>query len=224
MKKLLLATTALIACGGTAFAADMRLPAQAAPPAVVAPVYNWTGFYIGGHVGGLFRDDDRFFGDGDARLLAGGQAGFDFQFASNWVFGIEGQYSWINRNDNGPLVFAGGNFNHRIDGLASVTGRIGYVWGPTLIYAKGGYAYADTHDDGVGAFRFNGDRDGYTIGGGIEYMFLPNLSAKIEYQYFDFDRQQLLVGAPLVAFADFREELHTIKLGINYRFNWGGLR
>ena len=54
-------------------------------------------------------------------------------------------------------------------------------------------------------------------------MFAPNWSAKIEYQYFDFDRQQLLVGAPLVLFADFQEELHTIKLGVNYRFNWGGM-
>jgi hypothetical protein len=37
--------------------------------------------------------------------------------------------------------------------------RIGYVWGPTLIYAKGGYAYADTHSNRFGAFRFGGDRD-----------------------------------------------------------------
>jgi outer membrane immunogenic protein len=102
----------------SANAADMRMPMKAAPPAVMAPVYNWTGFYIGGHVGGAFRDDNNaFFGDGDARLIAGGQIGFDYQFAPNWVFGIEGQYSWVDRNDNGPLLFAGGNFNHRIDGL-----------------------------------------------------------------------------------------------------------
>ena len=63
-------------------------------PAPVAQVYNWTGFYIGGHVGGAFAGNDTFSGS-DGRFLGGGQVGFDYQFAPNWVAGIEAQYCWL---------------------------------------------------------------------------------------------------------------------------------
>mgnify|MGYP003949877621 CR=1 FL=1 len=76
------------------------------------------------------------------------------------------------------------------DWLASVTGRLGYTWGPGLIYAKGGVAFRD--DSGLtGTGGFVGsvtDRKetGYTVGGGLEYLFTQNWSGKIEYQYYDF--------------------------------------
>jgi opacity protein-like surface antigen len=50
------------------------------------------------------------------------------------------------------------------------TGRAGYTWGPGLLYVKGGYAYADTRNTGLGPFLFDDRRDGYTVGGGIEYV------------------------------------------------------
>ncbi len=93
MKKILLGTVALIALGtASAFAAD--LPARTytkAPAYVPAPIYNWTGFYIGGHVGGAFAGNSSF-GNNDGRFLGGVQVGADYQFAPNWVLGIEGQY------------------------------------------------------------------------------------------------------------------------------------
>ena len=73
---------------------------------------------------------------------------------------------------------------------------------------------------GFGPFQFNDRRDGYTVGGGVEYMFAQNWSGKLEYQYFDFGGRQLFVGAPLVAVPNWREEEHTIKAGLNYRFNF----
>ena len=65
-------------------------------PAYTAPqlVYNWTGFYIGGHVGGAFAGNNSLQG-GDARFMGGVQGGFDYQFAPNWVIGAEAQYSWL---------------------------------------------------------------------------------------------------------------------------------
>ena len=83
MKKFLLGTVALAALAGPAFAADM--PARTytkAPPPYTAPalVYNWTGFYIGGHVGGAFTDGTNLMGS-DARFMGGVQGGFDYQFA-----------------------------------------------------------------------------------------------------------------------------------------------
>ena len=80
-------------------------------PAYAAPIYNWTGFYIGGHVGGAFGGDNSFNGltlsNNDGRFLGGVQAGADYQFAPNWVVGIEGQYSWLGNNNIGALFPAG---------------------------------------------------------------------------------------------------------------------
>src|SRR5438105_3416032 len=77
-------------------------------------------------------------------------------------------------------------------GLGSVTGRLGWTWGPGLLYAKGGVAFTDT-TLGVAvagvpvAFATTGNnKTGWTAGAGIEYMFTPNWSVKGEYQYYNF--------------------------------------
>ena len=63
--------------------------------------------------------------------------------------------------------------------------------------------------------------DGYTVGGGLEYLFTQNWSGKIEYQYYDFGNVN--VFSPAGAFlGQVRNDEHTIKAGINYRFGWGG--
>jgi len=79
-----------------------RHPYYNKAPAYAAPIYNWTGFYIGGHIGGAFSGSNSFNGlvlsDYSARLLGGVQAGGDWQFAPNWLVGVEGQYSWLGNN------------------------------------------------------------------------------------------------------------------------------
>jgi len=235
MKKLLLATVALVALGATvpALAADLGArPYYNKAPAYVAPIYNWTGFYIGGHVGGAFSSDNNFNGlttgnNSNGRFLGGLQVGADYQFAPNWVLGVEGQYSWLSGNVGAvfPLGYA---YNNNQRGLGSVTGRVGYTWGPGLLYVKGGYAYSDNNESvtfgGVPvAFAINGDhRNGYTVGAGLEYMFAPSWSAKIEYQYYNFGKANFITPAPLAPFGSFTTDDHTVKAGLNYRFNWGG--
>jgi len=124
---------------------------------------------------------------------------------------------------NGDRTFTDGALiaRDRSDWLASVTGRLGYTWGPGLIYAKGGVAFRD--DNGLSA-NIPGVTDrkstGYTVGGGLEYMFAPAWSAKVEYQYYNFDTTS-------AAFTDgtalsYKDDLHTVKVGLNYHFNWGG--
>src|SRR6202045_2926712 len=116
MKKFLLTTVALVALGATvpALAADLPARTYTKAPAYVAPLYNWTGFYIGGHIGGPFSGDNNFGGlttgnNNGGRFLGGVQVGGDYQFAPNWVAGIEGQYSWLG-NDNNSVAPPGAGY------------------------------------------------------------------------------------------------------------------
>jgi outer membrane immunogenic protein len=235
MKKFLLGTAALLAMGASASAADLAArPYTKAPAYVAAPIYNWTGFYIGGHVGGSFNGNNGFGGtsdNSDGRFLGGVQAGADYQFAPNWVIGVEGQYSWVGSN-NTTVVFGGAGagyaYNLNQKGLASVTGRLGYTWGPALLYVKGGWAYQDATETlfvsapAVDAtFGTTTKSNGYTVGAGLEYLFTQNWSGKIEYQYYDFGNTTFTAPGPLVGVSS-KNDQHVVKAGLNYRFNWGG--
>ena len=212
MKKTILASAVLTVMGlGAAAAADLPARTYTKAPAM-APVqmYNWNAFYIGGHVGGAFPGENNLVGgSNDGTFMGGAQVGFDTQFNPNWVFGVEANYSWLDTQSS----FANRN-------LGSVTGRLGYTWGgPTLLYVKGGYAWADSRF--TNGFSGDGGRDGYTVGGGLEYLFTQNWSGKIEYQYYDFGNVTPLFNN--VAVAGFTNDVHTVKAGLNYRFNLGSL-
>ena len=136
MKKLLLGTAAVIAFAAPALAADLPARTYTKAPAYTAPeaVYNWTGFYIGGHVGGAFAGDSSLQGS-DGRFLGGVQGGFDYQFAPNWVVGAEAQlqlaWRWQQFRDDLPGRYPG---QANTDQLGSVTGRVGYFLGPASLY------------------------------------------------------------------------------------------
>jgi outer membrane immunogenic protein len=228
MKKFLLGTVALVAFAAPALAADLGARTYTKAPAYApAPIYNWTGFYIGGHVGGAFTSDDSIAGgtnvSSDGQFLGGVQGGYDYQFAPNWVLGVEAQYSWLGGNNSDVTFTTLGTsytFSDKQRGIGSVTGRLGYTWGPALLYVKGGYAFTDyetslfNNTAGVGV-AVDSKQDGYTVGGGLEYLFAQNWSAKLEYQYFDFGNTDFL-GYSV------KNDEHTVKAGLNYRFNWGG--
>jgi len=165
------------------------------------------------------------------RFMGGVQGGADYQFATNWVIGVEAQYDWMTNNNNGGVLFPGTGsvVSANTDQLGSVTGRLGYTWGPTLLYAKGGYAWRNNDNISVttaglaAPFTTSGDRkDGYTVGAGLEYMFAPNWSAKVEYQYYNFGNTTFNTGPADIVGARFRDDEHTVKAGLNYRFGWGG--
>lgn len=239
MKKFLLGTVALVALGtASAVAADLPARTYTKAPVYAAPVYNWTGIYVGAHIGAGFRDNNgpavAGFANGgeDSFFLGGGQIGADYQFSPNWLIGIEGQFSGLADNNRTFLTAAGAGYRDRNDWIASVTGRLGYTWGAGLLYVKGGVAFRD--DANFAAFTAPGvatpftntrDTTGYTLGGGLEYMFAPSWSAKLEYQYYNFDNTGVIVPAVAGLAApgvSYRDDLHTVKLGVNYHFNWGG--
>jgi outer membrane immunogenic protein len=169
MKKVSLIGISLVAMGvAPAFAADLpaRAPVYTKAP-VVAPVYNWSGFYIGLNAGGASSHNcwdltanflqgavpPTSVGCHDATgALVGGQIGYRWQM-TNWVFGLEAQGDWANlkgSNISTLGTFAGQPFLNqtKIDSLGLFTGQIGYAWNNVLLYAKGGAAV--THDNYAG--------------------------------------------------------------------------
>jgi outer membrane immunogenic protein len=213
MKKFLLATVALTALGiaAPASAADMAArPYTKAPPPVVTPVYDWSGFYIGANGGGAWShncwDVNNFLGpiapfrEGchDATgATAGGQIGYRWQTA-NFVFGLEGQGNWADLKGSHVSVFIPAWTNHsRIDAFGLFTGQVGYAWNNVLWYVKGGGAVTANKYRGTvtatGAVFDTADdqRWGAVVGTGLEFGFAPNWSVGIEYNHLFMDRSDV---------------------------------
>lgn len=224
MKRMMLGVVALAGLStNSGLAADLSRPYTKAPPPAylpAEPIYRWTGFYLGGHLGGAFGSRSIF--GNDSRFAGGLQVGADYQFASNWVVGIEGQYSWLAGSAQ-TARFSTFDLTRDRKALGSITGRLGYASGPALLYVKGGYAYQDTTYGIAGpiGFTLNGNKkSGYTVGAGLEYLFTPNWSTKIEYQYYNFGRARFVGVSPagIVAARSFDNNVHSVKVGLNYRF------
>ena len=124
---------AALVFGAPANAADAPIKG---PYYKAAPVFSWTGFYIGAHVGYGWGDafDGAAFVDIDG-AFGGAQLGYNWQFNRNWVFGIETD---ISASDIGV-----GGFN--VDWFGSTRVRLGYAMDRTLFYATAGIGYAGTN-------------------------------------------------------------------------------
>lgn len=217
---LTLAAAATLALGVTAAsAADLgNRPVYKAQPAPVMAAYNWSGFYIGGHLGyGFGREDVRSLAgvsgatDPDG-FLGGAQIGFNWQTGA-FVFGVEADWSWTNA-DGSTVIPAAVTTEHNWYGTA--TARVGYAVDNWLWYVKGGAAWLDA-DYTVAGVTQGDTRTGWTVGTGLEWALGPNWSAKIEYNYLDFGSER--ITTPLAVDAD--TQAHLVKLGLNYRFDWG---
>src|SRR5882672_11121274 len=175
----LLASTALsttvAVVSGAAMGADLRLPTKAPRPVVPTP-FSWTGCYIGGNVGGAtarIRQQVDIPGvivvDGngdDSGTIGGGQIGCNWQYPSNWVFGIEGDVNFMNLKRSRSFSFTPrggeetvGALAARLQWLTTVRGRLGFAWDRSLLYATGGLAVGGVKssvsaswDNGSGVF------------------------------------------------------------------------
>jgi outer membrane immunogenic protein len=220
MKRLLLAGAAILSAATAASAADLRArPYTKGPaPAVVSPAYNWSGFYIGA-MGGYGSETDA--GSGG---FGGGTVGYNWQFpGSQFVFGIEVDAAGASIKDSvtEDLLGIPVTTETKINSFGSVTGRAGFAVDAALIYAKGGFAWANNKATlSVPAIGLSASdshtHTGYTIGGGLEYMFAPNWSAKGEYMFTSLGGETYnLGGLPLESGT---LDLHTFKVGVNYHF------
>jgi outer membrane immunogenic protein len=252
MKKLWLGSVALIALGVPATAADLAVKAPIVKAPIIAPVpyFNWTGCYLGAHVGGAWGRKD--FGDPTGSTFAppgetvevkvsgwigGAQLGCDYQIAANWVVGAEVDYSFADlKGSAADPFFEGKNLEARTRALATATGRVGYAMDRTLIYVKGGGAWArdryDLRADPIvltppGIVIFPGGlasasetRSGWTVGFGLERAFWDNWSIKFEFDHYELGTRRITLLDPVngTQDADIKQRIDAAKIGLNYRF------
>ena len=218
-----------LALGCPAMAADMPLKAPH-----LRPAFDWSGFYIGGHVGyggGSFGPDTNplplqgvFFPHSITGLIGGYQAGYNFQLPNNLVLGAEVDVSFLSTLDRPRLAPA--PFNTSFDYIATVRGRVGYAFGTLLPYLTGGVAWArtrvDVNDVDGSLLSERGHAPlGWTAGAGVEYAADARWSAKLEYGYIDLGaRTYGLADVPLPDVA-IDPKIHTVKVGLNYKI-WDG--
>lgn len=227
MKRLFIAGLAAgILASTPSLAADR--PVYKAPPAY-APIFTWSGCYIGSHSGwGWARSelDPTTPGAFTARVdpdgwFSGGQIGCNWQTTPNWVWGIEGDLSVAHIHASGPFdaPVAFLTYDSRIRSLGTARVRAGYAVDRALLYVTGGVAGASNRARALfGGVVLATDTEthfGWTIGAGVEWALWNNWSAKVEYLYMDLGTQNY-GSAGFTAPIDLK--VQTLKVGFNFRF------
>ena len=244
MKKLFFGTVSFIAMVSAAAAADLPARTYGKAPGPLAVAYDWSGFYLGAN-GGFASSrkcwdltDDGFapvnpsIAEGchsATGATAGGQFGYRWQSAS-WVFGVEAQGNWADLKGShitmilaAPLV--GGTRTSRIDALGLFTGQLGYAWGNTLLYVKGGAAVArDEYGSTTPGFLpdyGSETRWGGVVGIGLEYGFTANWSLAFEYDHLFLGNRNVNFYTATGVFDGsdrIRQDVDMVTARINYRF------
>lgn len=230
-----------------AFAAD--LPMRGAPPApyVGIPVFTWTGFYVGANVGYGFGTSNSGLYDptygaitassaSNGGILGGGQVGFNYQFTpgSGFVVGLEADIQAASLGASSVTYTIGTrpyyDVGSSLDWFGTARARAGYAFDRFLVYGTGGFAYgggsANTNYSSLyPSTSAAGTRTGYAVGGGVEYAFTNNLSAKIEGLYVNLNRGstgQTYYSAATNSYygnAKSQDDVGVIRAGLNYRFS-----
>jgi len=207
MKKLLLAACAAAAAVSHALAGDLPLERRSnyVPPEVANRLFNWTGFYAGVHGGYAWGSAAGLNPDG---FVGGVQAGYNFQVAPSGVLGFETDIS------ASSIDGKAGGVKFGVDYLGTIRARAGYTMSRVMFYATGGAAYGrgDLEIGGLSNTQFHW---GWTLGGGVEAMVTPNVSARLEYLYVDLAKETYQsVGGP----ASVGYNTSIVRGGLNYRF------
>jgi opacity protein-like surface antigen len=213
-----------------------KAPIRKAPAAAAA--YNWTGFYIGGHVGAIWGFTNwTFVNDADttnpryAGFLGGAEVGYNYQLGK-WVLGVEGDTGWTNAHGARPCP-QGFFFNCEMDlnWLSTATARVGYAyWDRLLVYVKAGAAIAQDQASfvcstgsqptmvplvGCSSQSDSKTKAGWTVGWGSEFGLTPNVSVKSETMYFDLGTERYNMAG---VGADIQRYGFISTVGLHFRF------
>jgi outer membrane immunogenic protein len=245
MRKFLLSGAALIATIGVANAADLPAKYPVKAPPAAAPSWDWSGFYLGAYWGNSLSQSNASTPHpiaigpvsgtvdiNDGGWTGGGTAGANWQFAPNWLVGVEGDFGKLGGtrlfqefNDTTTLV------GSKASWYATARGRFGYVTGPGLIYvtAGGGWVHVtDTFGLTTAPTQTSTTTSGAALGGGIEVKLSRNWTAKTEYIYIAGGGDHTFASNPFGVAGNattFSHNFQVIKSGLNYRFDggWDGL-
>jgi outer membrane immunogenic protein len=240
MKKVMFVAGVLALSMSAAGAADLGPRMVTKAPPMATAIYNWTGCYIGGHAGGAWSNSSMTFNNGaglvedfgfnPSSFFGGGQVGCQYQFAPNWVVGAEGTWSGTSLSQTDLSVLAPTRSRtFKLDQIATATAKLGYTWGPWMLYAKGGFA-----DARIDTFAINnatgvvGDvrqwQTGWTVGGGLDYMVMPNFIVGAEFNYyrFGFDRNIPASDGTIGIVSNSRADVYSAVARASWLFNWGG--
>jgi outer membrane immunogenic protein len=178
-------------------------------------------------------------------FIGGGQLGFNWQFNDRFVVGGEADIQGLTGGSNSASfigVDTASSFSRSLAQIGTIRGRLGFLATPTLlVYGTGGFAYGQAtltaNYYGVWSSPLqqidNASRSlvGYAVGGGLEWLFLPNWSVKAEYLYYDlgslstsgvqYSYTSKKIAAISTAQSDTRFNGHIVRVGVNYHFSWG---
>jgi outer membrane immunogenic protein len=246
MKRYAFALALSVGAVSAVHAADLSARAPAPPPIYVPPVYNWTGFYVGGNLGADFSNisltdanNNTFPSSLSGAFLGGGQAGVNYQFGGGVVIGAEAMFDWIPVTKNTITALNGAStasvtINNRW--LMLATGRLGYAWDRVLVYGRAGGAFVGgsapsltvTSPGAISAVPLSGPSSnwGWTAGAGVEWAFYGNWSARAELDYIRF-AGQTFTTPPTAPFPVTSDSItfngsNTVNVlftaGLNYKF------
>ncbi len=243
LRRLVLTGASVIALTATASAADMYVPGPAAGPGGYkdAPyVPSWAGFYAGVNGGYGWSDHNTQLADSDRDFaglspeggFGGGQIGYNWQgmWHPHLVLGVEAdiQGSGVEDSQSATLGLVTGHYKSDLNWFGTVRGRIGYAFDRALVYGTGGFAFGGIDNEvaystGV-TYKSDTTATGYVMGGGVEYKFGPAWSAKAEYQYLNFGKNDPATasGTTYSSFTPVtkvdEDAFHTFRVGLNYHF------
>jgi outer membrane immunogenic protein len=231
MKRLavLLVAGAGFGFAGAASAADLGRPAMPtkAPAAIV--VDDWSGFYLGGHLGGAWTRSGYSYDNGVLEdfsfnansIIGGGHGGVQGQWGSLLV-GLEGSFDGTDLS----RTVLGLNSTQllKIDDIATVTGRLGFALPAWLFYVKGGWAAVHERNSSIDATTFTHSfadwNNGFTVGGGVEYKWTRNWIIGTEFNFYNakFDRNGLDSGGNAVRVFNSNADIYSVLFRASYLF------
>jgi outer membrane immunogenic protein len=250
-----------VAAAASAAGADLSTaPTYKAPPAP-APYYDWNGFYAGVNVGGAWTSDslhqtgvptgprgaDVRAATNSSGVVGGGQLGYNWVAAPNWLLGVEADVSGADLRGAGTGIAGNGlastSWTEKVDAFGTARGRLGYVANNWLFYGTAGFAWGEdtltrTQLVAVPASPVAGSvmsnsatRTGWAAGGGVEWGFAPRWAARLEYLHADLSDPTFSFstvsgnGAAISRSVDEgRLKVDTVRVGVSYFFSSNGLQ
>ena len=245
-----IATMALVAfaipAAKPALAADLPARQYVKSPAMVPPVpsYDWSGFYVGGNIGGSWGHatatdaalDGTFVSSGsrdNSAVIGGGQIGYNFMVAPHFLLGLEADAQASSSRSTVTSPDGSNSFASRLDDFGTVRGRIGFTEDNWLFYGTGGFAWSQgsvtrTQIAAVASVppipapagtveTANNTRTGWAAGAGVEYGITPNWTVRAEYLYLD-----LGTVTSVFPLANRQQtgsaNMSIARIGVNYKF------